>query len=69
MSFERVKIVNFEEGKASQLDLQVAGAIKDLELNSSDLVAELRPLQFIKSKEVNDHSFNENLLLDDSCDI
>jgi hypothetical protein len=38
--------------KPSELELSIAGALYDLETNTSDLKAALRPLQFVNAKEV-----------------
>jgi small subunit ribosomal protein S7e len=36
----------------SELETSIAGALYDLETNTSDLKAALRPLQFVSAKEV-----------------
>ena len=38
--------------KPSELETNIAGALYDLETNTSDLKAALRPLQFVSAKEV-----------------
>lgn len=36
----------------SELELSIAGALYDLETNTADLKAALRPLQFVSAREV-----------------
>jgi small subunit ribosomal protein S7e len=38
--------------KPSELETSIAGALYDLETNTSDLKAALRPLQFVSAREV-----------------
>jgi small subunit ribosomal protein S7e len=38
--------------KPSELETSIAGALYDLETNTTDLKAALRPLQFVSAKEV-----------------
>lgn len=41
----------------SELETAIAGALYDLENNTTDLKATLRPLQFVSAREVGYHPF------------
>ena len=43
--------------KPSELETSIATALYDLETNTSDLKAALRPLQFVSAKEVSPLTF------------
>jgi small subunit ribosomal protein S7e len=44
----------------SELETAIAGALFDLESNTQDLKASLRPLQFVSAREVRLNFFSDN---------
>jgi small subunit ribosomal protein S7e len=51
-AINKITATSPSHSKPSELETSIAGALYDLETNTSDLKAALRPLQFVSAKEV-----------------
>ena len=51
-SLQKIAAQSPSRANPSELEASIAGALYDLETNTSDLKAALRPLQFVNAREV-----------------
>jgi hypothetical protein len=51
-AINKIALNSPSHAKPSELETSIAGALYDLETNTSDLKAALRPLQFVNAREV-----------------